>query len=369
MGFALIITMMIAISGVISGFSAEIFGLTRKVGDSPSIFIQTKNPNEGLSPEILAMIDHTNIKHVLPFSEKKVLFSSINGSFLSFLVGVNISKLMNYYSIADIYAGRSPQSNNNITECLVGKDIHHLIGSSEINFTDDSIKTEYQLHIVGLIQNVKEFQNTILIALKDYKMIFNKILTQNLYQGVKISLKNGRFVQETISDLKVVLKDYVQNLAIKPGQQTDIFTKSLFSDIINQLGLLFGVLFIIALIRIFHTTSWFVRKYERDLLIMRAMGLSNMQIISLIVLLAEIIGNIGFIMGLFFGFLIPSLIFTLLSIFFSGGFIIPEFDITTIILLLFFSNLVSVVAALYPAIIISQKKPSTLSLSTHGLDR
>ncbi len=369
MGFALIISMMIAISGVISGFSAEIFGITKKAGDSSSIFIQANNPNDGLSPEILSKLDHTNINHVLPIAERAVLFSSTNGSFLSYLVGVNISKFMTYYSEADIYAGRSPQSNDNPTECLVGKDIHPLTGSSEINLTDDSIKTEYQLNIVGLVQNVKEFQHAILIELEDYIMIFNQSLTQNLYHRIKISLNNGRFAQETISDLKIILKDYTQDLTIKTEQQTDIFTSSLFSDIIHQLGLLFGVLFIIALIRIFHATSWFVRKYERDLLIMRAMGLSTLQMISLIVILAGIIGNIGFIMGLFFGFMIPSLIFTLLSIFFSGGFIIPEFDITTIVLLFIFSNLVSVVAALYPGIIIVQKEPSKLSLSTHGIDR
>ncbi len=361
--------MMIAASGVISGFSAEIFGITRKAGDSPSIFIQPNNQNEELSPEILTMINHTNIKHVLPVAERKILFSSINGSVSTIIVGINISKLMNYYSKADIYAGRSPLFNDNATECLIGKDIHHLTGSSKINLTDTTFKTEYQLNIVGLIKNVKEFQRAILIELKDYLMIFNESSTHNVYQRIKISLNNGRFVQETISELEIILKDFSQGLIIKPEQQTDIFTDSLFSDIINQLSLLFGVLFFIALIRIFHATSWFVRKYERDLLIMRAMGMSTIQVISLIVLLAEIIGNLGFCIGFFFGILIPSMIFTLLSIVFGGGLMIPEFDITTILLLIIFSNLVSVVAALYPAIVIAQKEPSTLSLSTHGIDR
>ena len=369
MGFALIISMMIATSGVISGFSAEIFGITKKAGDSPSIFIQASNPIDGLPAELLDLISHTNIEQILPIAEKRVKISSINTSIYTSVIGVNISKLMLYYSKAEIYAGRRPESNDSLIECLVGKDLHPLVSSSKINLTDDSNETNTQVHVVGFVQNINEFQNVILVEMKDYSTIFNKTSSNNAYQRIKIKLKNSYFIDETIADLKVILRDYIQTLSIKPEQQAEIFTESLFSDIMRQLSLLFGVLFIIALIRIFHAISWFVRKYERDLLIMRATGLSVLQIIFLVILLAEMIGNIGFIMGMIFGFLIPSLIFTILSVFFIGGFLIPEFDIHTIFLLFFFSNLISVVAALYPAVVIARKKPSALSMSTHGIDK
>ncbi len=369
MGFALIISMMIATSGVISGFSAEIFGITKKAGDSPSIFIQPNNPDVGLPQELLPLISHTNIKRILPIAERTIRLFSMNASFTSYIVGVNISMLMNYYSKAEIYAGRRPQSNTSYPECLVGKNLHPLIGSQELNLIDDSFVTEQQLLIVGFIQNVNELQNVILIELEDYNTIFNQSLTQNLYQRIKVRLRNAHFAEKTIADLKAIMKDYEQILTIKPEQQTDVFTDNLFSDIMLQLSLLFGVLFIIALIRIFHAISWFVKKYERDLLIMRAMGLSTLQVIFLVIFLAEIIGNAGFIMGFLFGILIPPLLFTFLSVFFIGGFLVPEFNITTIFLLMFFSNLISIVAALYPAIIIARKEPSALTLSTHGIDR
>ncbi|MFX0211286.1 MAG: ABC transporter permease, partial [Candidatus Hodarchaeota archaeon] len=359
---------MIATSGVISGFIAEIFGITEKAGDSPSIFIQSKDVNVGLSPEILTFLNHTNIEHVLPIAERNVRLSSMDASFDSKILGVNISQLMSYYSNAAIYAGRSPKSNESIPECLSGKNLHPLIGSSEINYTDAHFGTEQQLHIVGFIQNVQELQNVILIELQDYTTIFNHDLAPK-FQKIKIRLKNAHFAEKTISDLKVMLKGYSHSITIKAEQQTDVFTDNLFSDIMIQLSLLFGVLFIIALIRVFHAISWFVKKYERDLLIMRAMGLSFKQIIFLVLLLAEIIGNSGFIMGFIFGFLIPPLLFTLLSVFFIGGFLVPEYDITIIFLLLFFSNLISMGAALYPAISIARKEPSTLTLSTHGIER
>lgn len=368
-GFALIISMIVATSGVISGLTVHIFGITERAGESQSIFIQSRNPTEGIPYELLPLINHTNIEHILPIAERNVSYNSKMESFNSNIVGLNLSQLMQYYSLAEVFAGRFPQSNVNYTECLMGKDLHEVVGSSEINLTYNSIKTSKPLIVVGLIHNVREFQSTILVELTDYIKIFNQNLTQNIYQRIKIRLKSGRFAEETISALKAILKDYMHFLTIKPEQQADILTESLFSDIISQLNLLFGVLFIIALVRIFHAISWFVRNYERDFLIMRSLGISSSQMIFLVLLLAELIGNAGFVIGILFGILIPSLIFTILTLFFSEAFLIPEFTITSLIPLFFLSNLVVVVAAIYPVIVITRKNPSYLSLSTHGLDR
>ncbi|MFX0170791.1 MAG: ABC transporter permease [Candidatus Hodarchaeota archaeon] len=367
-GFALIISMMIAISGVISGFSAQIFGITEQAGESPSIFIKPKNTDEGIPSAILPLITHTNIKLLLPIVEGKMNVSSINSSFNSNIVGINISKFMEYYSKADVYAGRLPQPNNNWSECLVGSNLNYLVESSRINITNTLTGIKQEFHVSGLIQNVKEFQSTIIIDLTDYNMMYNQS-TEILYSRIKIRLKNGVFVRDTISDLKVILSDYLSFLIIKQEQQADIFTESLFSDILTKLNLLFAVLFIIALIRIFHTISWLVRKYERDLLIMRSMGLSRAQTFLLVLFLAELIGNMGLIIGIFFGLLIPSLLFTFFTLFIQGGFFAPEFSIFTILPLLVLSNLIVIIAALYPAFFITLKSPSTLSLATHGLDK
>lgn len=361
--------MMIATSGVISGFSAYLFGITEKAGESPSIYIQAKNPSEGIPPELLGLINHTNIKQVLPIAEIMISFYSEEGSFNCYVVGVNFSEFLNYYSRAEVFAGRLPRSNASSPECLVGKDLSTIVGSSEINISDSLVKTKRELVVVGIVQNVKEFQSAILLDITDYTSIFNENLTPNLYQRIKIQLKNRYFVEDTLSSLNTLLKDYRPILTIKPEQQADIFTTSLFSDIIYQLNLLFGFLFIIALIRIFHAVSWFVRNYERDLLIMRSMGMSSTQLAFLVVFLAELIGNIGLFVGILFGILIPPLLFTILSLFFAGGFLVPEFDITIIILLFILSNIIAVLAAVFPVIIINRKKPSTLSLSTHDMDR
>lgn len=369
MGFALIISMMIATSGVISGFTVQIFGITETVSGSPSIFIQNKDPSVGIHPEILTLINHTNIKLVLPIAEHIRTVSSRNGEFNTLIVGVNISEFMSYYPRADIYAGRLPKFNVNVTECLMGQDLQSIIRSSEINLTENSSGIQHQLHVSGLVQNVKEFQSAIIIDITDYTRIFAMEFNQNLYQRIKIRLKNEKFVDETIISLRNLLQDYYPTITIKAERQADIFTISLFSDIIAQLNILYGVFFVIALIRIFHSVSWFIRKYERDLLIMRSMGMSVPQLVFLIVVLAGIIGNIGFFVGLFFGFLIPSLIFTILTLFFNVGFIIPDFVIPTILTLFIISNFVILLAIIYPAIIITQKKPSILSLSTHGIER
>ncbi|MFX0016558.1 MAG: ABC transporter permease [Promethearchaeota archaeon] len=364
-GLALIISMMVATSGVISGLSVHIFGITKKAGESPSIYIQSKDPSEGIPAKVLELLNHTNINQILPVSEKIISLSSETESFNCYLVGTNVSEFMSYYSWAEVSAGRLPRSNTNFTECLVGKDLSTILGTSGITIS----KGTGQLLVVGIIQNVKEFQNTVIIDIADYTKIFNQSLNQIKYQRIKISLKNGYFIKETINYLNTLLKDYLQTLTIKPEQQADIFTSNLFSDVMTQLNLLFGILFIITLIRTYHAISWFVQDYERDLLIMRSMGLSSSQLAFLIIFLAEVISNIGFLIGTLFGILIPSLIFTLIYIFSIGGFLVPEFNITVILTLFILSNIVTLVAVIFPVLYIIRKKPSTLSLSRRDIDR
>lgn len=361
--------MMISTSGIISGFSIRIFGITEKAGESPNIFIQSTIPENGLSPHIIPLLKHTNIEEILAVIERTTQFKSTIKSFKCTLVGTNISQFLSYYINADIYAGRVPNTSNVLIECLVGKNVHSILGSSIINITDVYYKPNNSLFAVGLIQNVQEFQSSVIVDLNTYYDLIYENTSEISYSRIKIRLKNGAFIQETITELKVILSLYKESIEIKPEQQAELFTISLFSDILNKLNLLFGVLFIIALIRVFHTITWFVKKYERDLLIMRAMGLSSIQIGSLVVFLAGIIGNAGFFIGCCFGFLLPSLLSSILTLFFSGGFLLPDFEIMAIIPLFLFSNLISIIAALYPAFSIIKKPPSTLSLSTHTQDR
>jgi ABC-type lipoprotein release transport system permease subunit len=369
MGFALIISMIIATSGVISGFSTEIFGITERAGESPSLFIQPTGSDDGIPSNILSLINHTNIMDILPIVEQEVSFISDIGSFKSNLVGINTSKLLNYFSKSRIYAGRLPFTNASNYECIVGKNIDQRIGSIGLNVSNNFSNNNNHLDVVGLIQDVKEFQNAVIVELATYNKIFNLTDKENSFQRIKIRLKNGNFIDETISDLEILLQDYTQNLILRPEQQAAVFTERLFSDIISKLNLMFFVLFIIALIRIFHTISWFVKKYERDLLIMRAMGLSSSQVVIIVFLISAIIGNLGFLVGFIFGFSIPPMIFVLLTLYLGGGFIVPNYTISSLFALFAFSNLIAAVAAVYPAIVIASKPPSALTLATHDMDR
>lgn len=369
MGFALIISMIIAISGVITSFSAEIFGITEKAGDSPSLYIQTTSSYDDIPAEVLDLLNHTNIVNILPIAERKTSFISDVGLFNAYLIGVNTSELFTYFPGSYIYAGRLPRVNTSSFECVVGKNINQLIGSSGLDISDNSLDVQYHLDVVGLIQDVREFQNAIIVELPTYNRFFNQSTDKTLYKRIIVRLKSGYFVDETISDLQVLLKEYNQNLTINAEQQADVFTESLFYDIITKLNLLFGVLFIIALIRIFHAISWFVKKYERDLLIMRAMGLSPSQVIIIVVIISVIIGNLGVFMGIILGVTIPPILFVIINLSLKSNYMVPHFTISSFLVLLILSNLIATIAAIYPAVIIGKKAPSKLTLSTHDIDR
>jgi ABC-type lipoprotein release transport system permease subunit len=369
MGFALIIAMIIAVSGVISGFSSQIFGITAKAGDSQSLFIAPSSPSDSLPTILPSMLNHTNVDVVLPLREETIELISVNSSFTVKIIGVNLSTLFDFYLRGELIGGSLPTTTNTTIECLMGKELQLLLPSLDIVVNHLSKNLSRALHVTGIVQNVKELQYTIILEMNDYLTVFNGTLDNSGYQLIKILLKNGAFTHDTISDLHSLLNDYYPNLIIKPEKQADVFTVSMFSDILEQLNLLFGVLFIIALIRIFHSISWFLSNYEREFLIMKACGLSSIQLFSLVGILAFVIGNAGLMIGLLLGLITPSIIFTTLTLFFYGSYIVPDFSISVVNTTIIYSNIIIFVAAAYPAVRLSLVKPHRLSIDTRGLDR
>jgi hypothetical protein len=225
------------------------------------------------------------------------------------------------------------------------------------------------LLVAGIIQNVKELEFKIILDTKDFLSVFNRTLDINGFQMIKVLLNNGVFTYETIFDLQYLLNDQHPNLIIRPEKQADIFTTSMFSDILSQLNLLFSVLYIIALIRIFHSISWFLSRYERDFLIMRACGLSSIQLFTLVGSLTLIIGNSGLIIGIVLGLIIPSMIFSILTLFVFSSYIIPDFSLSSIFLTVIIANTILCLAAVISAVRFSLIKPNNLSSDTRGLER
>ncbi|MHA1954992.1 MAG: hypothetical protein ACW96U_13715 [Candidatus Heimdallarchaeaceae archaeon] len=368
-GFALIIAMIISVSGVISGFSSQIFGITAKAGESQSVYIAPSSPSSTLPVTLPSMLHHTNIDVVLPLMEEEIQVISTNSYFTVKILGANLSTLFDFYSQGELSGGSLPKSTNTSIECLIGKEIQFLLPTLDILINHPSSNLSMDLFVAGIVQNVKELELKIILDTKDFLSVFNRTLDINGFQMIKVSLNNGVFTYETISDLQYLLNDQYPNLIIRPEKQADIFTTSMFSDILSQLNLLFSVLYIIALIRIFHSISWFLSRYERDFLIMRACGLSSIQLFTLVGSLTLIIGNSGLIIGIVLGLIIPSIIFSILTLFFFSSYIIPDFSLSSIFLTVIIANTILCLAAVIPAVRFSLIKPNNLSSDTRGLER
>jgi len=369
MGFALIITMIVATSGVISGLSVQIFGITQKAGNSPSILITIREQSARFSDEVIPLLNHTNIKSILPFNEQGIALVSELGLIHSRLFAVNFTQLMDYYSNAELVVGRLPQNGAGLCESIVGLDFQQYI--SGVNFTlfDSTSGFHFNITITGFMRNIGEMENAFIIDQTEFMKIYFPNSTSISFQKIKIRLKNGNFVHETISDLERALSILNLNINIIPEQQADIFTSSLFSDIISQLNILYFVLFIIALFRLYHSTLWFVRKYERDFLIMRTVGLSSYQLTSLIVFMTFFITNAGFFLGFYFGNLVSPLILAILALFFNSTYVIPEYNLLDILPLFILSNFTGLLAAFFPAIDLSKKALNSLAQDTYGLEK
>ena len=102
---------------------------------------------------------------------------------------------------------------------------------------------------------------------------------------------------------------------------------------------------------------------------MKSCGLSSFQLYLLVGLFALIIGNAGLFVGLLFGLITPSIIFTLLNLFFQSTYVVPEFSFPVIISVFFLSNIIILVAASFPAVQLSFTKPTRLSSDTRGSEK
>ena len=95
-GFALIIAMIIAVSGVISGFSSQIFGITAKAGGSQSLYISPSSPYDNLPSVLPSMLNHTNIDVVFPLMEE------INTFYRKNPVKQDLLELRNLVSVGEL---------------------------------------------------------------------------------------------------------------------------------------------------------------------------------------------------------------------------------------------------------------------------
>ena len=354
-GFALIIAIIIATSGIITGFSATIFGLTEQAGYSNRFAIKPKQ-SYNITVDTIEKLEQSGIGSILPLAKRNLNFSTREKTLQTDLVGTNLSLLGNIFDGMKLFEGTLPNKTNIPMECFQGIEIRGYLIAGELVRIESLNQT---INITGTLTGLAELQQTIIIDLENYATLIGESLENLQYNEIKINTDASLTIKEMKARLTKILGSH---FSVWNEQQADVFAKKLQRDIESKLEILFAVLFIIALIRLFHSISWFAIKYERTLLIMRAMGMTKWQLFIMMLLLGQVVGNIGFVLGVIIGYFSPPIILSFMTSMLNVDFLVTEYPIVDLLPLWLASVIIVSIATVIPSIRIITTPPSKISM-------
>ena len=340
--------------------------------------------HDELKKRIIGFNGHIYIKNIEPYFEndkslseiKEILFIDRNISIQALISSANKSSGIVIKSINDenikFYEIVDNLNNDNLLTAksiILGEELAFSLGvlpGDEIKVTSSSmistplgqIPRSYKMKVSatfssGMSEYDKNFAFTSLANVQKLLSLNNEIST------IEIHLKDINDVEKVKSDL---LKIYNDDYLVKDWIDLN---SSFWEVLATERELMFFVLSLIIIIAAFNiVTSLFilVQNKNREIAVLKTIGSSDSSILRIFLLVGTFIGFSGTIIGSILGVLFTINIDTirnLLNSTFNLNLFPSEFyyldkmptsiDLTQIILIIFFSLIISIIATVYPA--------------------
>jgi ABC-type lipoprotein release transport system permease subunit len=372
--------MIVSLFSLLSGFSTELASLTSQVGSSSYIII-SEDTTLGYSSSKLpfSTVDLietiANVEKVLPQVIIPVSVNIVNTStkFETFLWGLNISTLLEFKPDTLLRNGEIPainSSSHNTTDFLAGMTFESITGlqmTEKLLLTGviPSVDNNLSLRVTGVLYERGMHHNGLITWIEGAWAI-NPSLT-NSCSIIEVKLKSSVIAVKTKNEIEKRLQQEGLVVSVEFEKKNTEFLDALFGEIIDKLDYLVTALFVIILLKVFHSTSWLLMQHERDLLLLRILGLSKWSVSIAALLIAIVIGNLGILAGTMFGLLAPLMLVSGLNVIMdmrSIAFFITETDLLRVFIL---SNIAIVIGSIYPLIKLIRKPliipPSTNEIS------
>lgn len=353
--------MVISLFSLLSGFSTEIASLTSQAGTSSYIII-SENTQDYSSSRIPASItdildDIPNLELIFP----QVLIPitvNLTGNITidTYLWGANLTTLLSFKPDSMQKSGYLPSKTNsteNETACLAGMTFESITGTQinpgdNITCTVSSSGIDANLMMTGVFYE-RGMHHDGLVTWINNSWIVNSDM-MGFYSVIEIKLRSPVLADKTLLEIQEAVEIMGWDVTVEFEKKNAEFLDSLFGEILRKLDYFVTALFIIILLKIFHSTSWLLLQHERDLKLLRILGSSRWTVSFSAYLISIFIGNLGFIAGSFFGLLAPSFLVFSLSLFIdvrSVVFFINEADLIRIFIL---TNIAIVLGSIYPLV-------------------
>ncbi|MHA2337235.1 MAG: hypothetical protein ACXACX_08025 [Candidatus Hodarchaeales archaeon] len=289
-------------------------------------------------------------------------YQNVNLSTESVIIGTNLSKLADFWG-EELQVTKSINTSSlTNTSGIIGEKLANSLNIVENNLPVDffiELKDEgdsyLYLQVVSILKGETMYTNSILTPRNFFYNIKSIYQTHSNYLLIKTNkTSNIDIIKQTINDN--IKKAYPDNnfLLISARGTTTLLDNILF-EIIDKLRIFNLILIFLILIRLFQAVQWLSVHYELDFAYLKIIGQKRYEILIIVLIMGQTIGNLALLLALPISILLPHGISLLLALVTNQVFI-PEIpNIFQLVELIITFNIIFIIVCLFPAIQISFK--------------
>ncbi|MHA1415573.1 MAG: ABC transporter permease [Candidatus Heimdallarchaeaceae archaeon] len=338
---------------LVRGYSSNLSGMANIIAPSDEYIIIEKEKSLSESRIENQTIDFLhdyaektpNIKAIVAYKYVPIIIEGENGRIKeTYLRLLNFTYFNSYYPREYVYSFENPGSD----ELILGRYLASLLSADKNSVVDvylPTINFNTSLVISNIITNSDEFELEIIAS-------FNSILNSHFdyFSFVEIKIKEP----STISAIQEDIKEKYPELDVISEKQTQEFIIYGTNDIIQTLTLLQSLFFILMLVSITYSIYTLVKESEKEIFILRSIGATNLNIISLFLLQSLYIGIISAFLALIGGFLFIVSIVSAVTAFSHLPYISVTIYSKLIVIIFGFSIGLSILSGIIPSFLASK---------------
>jgi putative ABC transport system permease protein len=367
LGIAIGIMAIIALMGIGEGMNVAVEGelsslsdtIIVNVGEGFSIFSGGQMEDTG---EYLTERDVNDLKRIPGVNEvntqltgvASISFNGINNSIVTTITGMEIESMNFQYGIADLSEGNLLEAGDQ-SKVLIGYDIAHEYFDDDISI-GSRIKINGKKFFVNGIFSQQGFggvssnDDLILLTSRDFQKVTGE---SNIYVAT-VTVFDVNEVENIATEIERIINE-------NHGED-DFASATSMSSILDSIQSIMGILqtvllaiasiaLIVASIGIMNTMLTSVMERTREIGIMKAIGATNKDVMSIFIIEGLLLSLVGGASGIILGIIGSQGVATGLSNMGAGGGmpLEPAITMTAIVLGLSVSMIVGIFSSLYPA--------------------
>ena len=365
-GIMIPIVLIIALLGIIHGLSEEMKQVTVLAGHSDYLLVVETGISAFSSSQVNKAAvnhiwNHTNVLDVLPQKVVKSQISKDGSSWVETeLWGMNITHMIQFWEDVELTSLEvSNEVNNSV---VVGSSLASRLGIVDIGFStsinvkisDTDNQTE-NLEVLGILRTNRRYQMGLIVPEGTTEKLSEEI--SEFFSIIEIRVRNPLQARSTALELQEKLRSESIDCDVSIKGASQELVELAKRDIIRVFSFLVVFSLGIVLVQVYFSIHWLVERSERDIWILRVLGASRLDILSLFLSVALILGNLGLLGGITIGIFLLLAILSGISALLGGQTTITGiWPIDNFVSIVILTNAAIFVGSIYPSFKATQQK-------------